>query len=222
MKTEYELPYEKFLHFGAEYLSESELLAIILRTGTKGIPCLEVAKEVLALSSGAGLLGLHHISLRDLMHIKGIGEVKAVKVKCIAELSNRIAKQNAVSALCFDSPSTVADYYMEQLRHQETERVILSMVNGKNRLIEDIVLSTGSVNASILSPRETFRQALKCDAVYVFLVHNHPSGDPTPSRQDIAITQQIKEASGLVEIPLLDHIIIGDNRYISFKEKGLL
>lgn len=222
MKNEYEMPYEKFLKVGAQNLSEVELLAIIIRTGTKGCNSLSLAKEVLMLSKQhKGLLGLHHITMEELLSIKGIGEVKAVKIKCIAELSKRLITAKAEQNLQFDKPSTVADYYMERLRHQETENVMLIMVNGKNQLLEDCILSTGTVNASILSPREVFRKALQNNAVYVMLLHNHPSGDPTPSKQDILITEKIAQAAALMEIPLLDHIIIGDNNYISLKEKGL-
>lgn len=217
-------PYERFLEDGPEVLSDAELLAIILRTGTKGEDTVSIGKKILELSDGKnqGILGLHHISIKELMSIRGIGEVKAVKIKCLAELSKRMAKASAAHGLRFDQPATVAQYYMEQFRHLETEHILIAMVDNKNTLIHDICISKGTINASLLSPREIFIEALKHGAVYILLVHNHPSGDPTPSRQDCDITKQLQEAAKLIEIPLLDHIIIGDQKYMSFKQSGLL
>ncbi len=217
-------PYEKFLRFGAESLSETELLAIILRTGTKNCPAIEVADRVLSLSEGKekGLNALHHLTLQELMEIPGIGEVKAVKIKCIAELAVRMAREKAEAALRFEQPETVAAYFMEELRHEEKEKILLLSLDNKLQLIEKYVLSVGTVNASLLSPREVFVQAFKNKAAYIMLLHNHPSGDSIPSKQDIYITNKIKEAGELVEIRLLDHIVIGNGSYTSLKEKGLL
>jgi len=214
-------PYEKFLKHGAENMSDAELLAIIIRTGTKDADSVSIGQDVLKLSdSGYGLLGLHHITVEDLMSIKGIGQVKAIKIKCIAELSKRLSKASAQLSLQIDNPKTVADYYMEDLRHKENEWIMLVMLDNKNRIIKDEIISQGTVNASILSPREIFLLALRNKAVYILILHNHPSGDPTPSKQDIAITKRVLEVSNLVGIPLIDHIIIGDRKYMSFKEKG--
>lgn len=217
-------PYEKFIRLGPESLSEKELLAIILRTGTRNCPAILLAEQILSLSKGRekGLNALHHISLSELKAIPGIGEVKAVKIKCIAELAKRMAKETAGKALSFDVPKTVALYFMEELRHEEKEKILLLSLDNKLHLIEKYVLSVGTVNASLLSPREVFVRALRNQASCVMLLHNHPSGDSAPSRQDILITDKIKEAGILVEIPLIDHIVIGNGNYTSFKEKGLL
>ena len=216
------LPYEKFEQFGAAALTDNELLAIIIRTGTKNMTALNLADEILSLSSNSGqshgLLSLLHLSLEELMSIKGIGKVKAIRLKCVTELSKRIAMETFKTGLRFDSPKSIAAYYMEQLRHKETEHVILVMCDGKNQFLKDCVLSTGTVNMSLLSPREIFLTAIKTQAVYILLVHNHPSGDPSPSKEDINITNRIHEASLIMNIPLVDHIIIGDNSYMSFKE----
>lgn len=222
--TKGEGPYEKFLRLGAESLSEAELLAIILRTGTRNCPALGLAEKILNLPYGRqkGLNVLHHLSLSDLKSIDGIGEVKAVKIKSIAELAVRMSRERAEQCLNFHSPETVADYFMEELRHEEKEKILLLSLDNKLHLIEKYVLSIGTVNASLLSPRETFVQAFKCRASYIMLLHNHPSGEAQPSKQDLQITNKIKEAGKLVEIPLLDHIIIGDGCYTSLKEKGLL
>lgn len=217
------MPYEKFMTHGASALTEAELLAIILRTGTKNYSALDLAQKILSIArQEKGLNSLHHLSLEELMEIPGIGEVKAVKVKCLAELAVRMAKERAAQTLRFDTPHTVADYYMEIMRHQEKEIILLLLLDNKLKLIEEYMISMGTVKASLLSPREVFVQALKCRACYLMLLHNHPSGDPHPSRQDIVITQKIKEAGELMDIPLLDHIIVGDGCYISLKEEEIL
>ncbi|MDD2971998.1 MAG: DNA repair protein RadC [Lachnospiraceae bacterium] len=216
-------PYEKFLRLGADNLSDAELLAIIIRTGTRDADSVTIGQKVLDLSdSRLGLLGIHHISVDELMTIKGIGEVKAVKIKCVAELSRRLSKTSAGLSLQIGNPKTVANYYMEDMRHQESEWIMLVMLDNKNRIIKDEIISKGTVNASLLSPREIFLMSLRYKAVYILILHNHPSGDPTPSKQDIAITERIREVADLIGIPLIDHIIIGDRKYMSFKEKGFL
>ncbi len=222
--AENDMPYEKFLRLGSQSLTEAELLAIIIRTGTKERKPVEIGQEILALPSVKeyGISGLYHVTVQELMEIKGIGQVKAVKLKCLAELSMRMAMTAAKRDLQFLNPSSVARYYMENLRHEKKERVILVLLDNKERLIGEELLSVGTVSASLLSPREVFIAALKKEAVHIMLLHNHPSGDPAPSRQDMQITDVIKEIGGMMDIPLIDHIIIGDNKYMSFKEAGLL
>lgn len=219
-----ELPYEKFLALGAKALTEAELLAIILRTGTKNCSASELAHQILRKASGKskGLNGLHHLSLQELMEIPGIGEVKAVKIKCVAEMAIRMSKQKAAETLKFDTPETVADYYMEQMRHLEKEKILLLLLDNKLHLIEEYMISLGTVNASLLSTRDVFIQALRVRASNIILLHNHPSGDPAPSREDIMITQTMKEAGELMDIPLMDHIILGDGSFISLNKEELL
>lgn len=219
-----ELPYEKFLQLGPGSLTEAELLAIIIRTGTAHANSVELGRKVMDLPPVRmyGLNGLHYVTLKELTSISGIGEVKAVKIKCLAELSMRMAAAAAKKELQFLNPASVAGYYMERLRHERRERVLLLLLDGKECLIGEELLSIGTVNASLLSPREVFLTALKAEAVHIMLLHNHPSGDPTPSRQDMKITDEIKEIGGIIDIPLIDHIIIGDNKYMSFREAGLL
>lgn len=223
-KKSEEFPYEKFLEKGAEQLSEKELLAIILRTGTREKNALELAGEVLDLAKGPreGLLGLYDVSLEELMQIKGIGLVKAVKLKCLTELSMRISKATAKDGLLFNSPKLVAQYFMESLRHKDTECVILVCLDNKGQMISEKKISDGSVRMSIVSPREIFLEALRARAVNIILVHNHPSGDPKPSRMDKEFTESVRQVGVMVDILLVDHIIIGDNRYASFKELGYL
>lgn len=218
------LPYERFLRFGPENLTEAELLAIIIRTGTKDCNALQLAEKVLALAKfpKEGLLGLHDVSLKELQDIKGIGEVKAVKLKCLTELSMRMSAATAVEGVRINSSGQVADHFMEKLRHKKTECVVLVCMDAKGQVISEQKLSEGSVRMSLISPREIFLTALQCDAVSILLVHNHPSGDPTPSRADRELTANVKELGDKMNIPLLDHIVIGDNRYTSFKEASLL
>lgn len=217
------LPYDKFLTGGPKSLSDEELLAIILRTGTKGEDAVTLACRVLELcGKKRGIEGLHHVTIGQLTEIGGIGQVKAVKLKAVAELSSRMASASVSEDLCFRHPKEVAKAYMERMRHLEKETCMAVYLDSKDSRIADECLSVGNLNSAILSAREIFRQALLYNAASVILLHNHPSGDPTPSREDITLTGRLKEASQIMEIPLLDHIIIGDNIYISLKEKGVL
>lgn len=215
-----ELPYDKFLRTGAESLSDAELLAIMLRTGTRDKNPVELGREILG--NKWGLLGLHHYTVAELCRIPGIGQVKAVQLLCIAEIAKRISNRQASEKLSFTQPETVARYYMEKMRHLDTEHVILVMLDNKNRLLRDELMSVGTVNASLISVRDIMIRALREEASAIMLLHNHPSGDATPSRQDIYLTDKIRAAAQMVEIPLLDHIVIGDRQYTSFRQKGIL
>ena len=215
-----EQPYEKCLKSGAASLSDAELLAVIIRCGTNGSSSTEVAKHVLSKRTG-NLLGLYQMSLKELQEVPGIGKVKAIQLKCIAELSKRIAQTGRQQAVVMQNAFSVADYYMEQLRHQEQELMICMMLDNQNHLLNDIVLSKGTVNATLITPREVFVEAVKYHAVNLILVHNHPGGDPSPSQADLEVTRRVFESGELLGIHLLDHIIIGDHRYISFREKGI-
>lgn len=214
-------PYEKFKELGSGALSNEELLAIILRTGTSNKPALKVAEEVLNTKDAydGKLMGLYHKSLKELMEIEGIGEVKAIKLKCLTELSIRMAKERFENRIVFQKPEDIASYYMEDFRHLEVEKVYLLCLDNQLRLIKECELSKGTINTSLMSPREIFIEALKAKAVHILLIHNHPSGDPSPSRADIQISKKVMEAGKLIDIQLLDHIIIGDHSYVSLKEQ---
>lgn len=218
-----ERPYEKCERFGADFLSDAELLAVIIRTGSKELRAVEVASHILSYPSEfKGLIGLNYMTMKDFMEIHGIGKVKAVQLLCIVELTKRMAKATKEKGIYLDTPSAVADYYMQDMRHLAREEILLIMMDSKSRIIKDMVISSGSVNASIVAPRDIYLNALKSNAVNIILLHNHPSGDPTPSKEDLNITLRMKEAGTLIGIKLMDHIIIGDNRFISLKEQGLL
>lgn len=216
-----ERPYEKCEQYGAEHLTDVELLAVLLRTGTKGENSIQLAQKILHPEFGQeGILNIHHWSMQQLLQVKGIGKVKAIQILCLAELTKRLAKAEAARGLDFSSPDTIAQYYMEDMRHKKKEVMKLLLLNTKSRLIAENDVSTGTVNMALVSPRELFVDALQKNAVSIILLHNHPSGDPTPSREDLQITQRVRQAGDLIGVELLDHIIIGDNRYISLREIG--
>ncbi|MCM1308163.1 MAG: DNA repair protein RadC [Butyrivibrio sp.] len=216
------LPYEKCLRYGPQALTDRELIAVILRSGTKGCNCLEAAGRVLAKSGGMGILGLKHMGADTLTEIEGIGKVKAVMLICIGELSARLVRADRKNLISFESSSQVAEYYMEDLRHLERERFMLIMLDNKCALMHESVLSEGTVSYTCISVRDIFRDALKHGAVHLIMLHNHPSGDPSPSKEDIKATAAVSEAGKLIGISLLDHIVIGDNRYFSFKEHNYI
>ena len=214
------LPYEKCLEYGASSLDNAELLAAIIRTGTNGLSSIQLAEKLL--ENAGNLNGLYGMSVSELMQIKGIGKAKAVQICCILELSRRIAKQKARERLDFSNAETIAEYYMEDMRHLSVEKVMLLLLDGRHRLMKEILLSKGTANSSWVPVRNIFVEALRCEAVYMILIHNHPSGYPEPSREDLIITRQIKEAGELLGIPLSDHIIIGDKCYTSLREQNMM
>ena len=218
-------PYEKCLRYGESSLSDGELLAVILRSGTKEASALDLAGKILSAaeaSSSPGLLSLLHFSVPEFRKIQGIGLVKAVQLKCIGELSRRIAMSQARPKIDFRDPETVADFYMERLRHEDQEHVYCVMTDNKSHFMGDVMVTRGTCNASLISPREVFVEALRMRAAGVILVHNHPSGDPTPSGCDFDVTERMLKSGEMVGIPLQDHIIIGDHKYFSFREQELM
>lgn len=222
---EHERPYEKCERFGPQSLTDVELLAVLLRTGTKGESSLELARKLLYPDDGTQKKGEAHLqrwTKEELMRVHGIGRVKALQILCLCELSKRLSQLSTREELDFSKPKTIAEYYMEDMRHRKQEYMKLLMLNNRSRLVGECELSKGTVNMSVLSPRELFVEALQKNAVYIILLHNHPSGDPTPSRDDVIVTRRIKEAGMLIGIELLDHIIIGDNCYVSMTEERLL
>lgn len=216
-----ERPYEKCYEKGAEYLSDAELLAVILRTGTNGIRSVELAQNILNRQE-SGLLNLYNLSKEELMDIPGIGKVKAIQLKCIAELSKRMSRLSLKEKVTLKDAKTVAEYYMEQMRHETKEILLVSLFTSKGRLITEEVISVGTISSSVVSPREIFYAAIIHNAAYLIMLHNHPSGDPTPSANDRKVTRRMNECGQYMNIRLADHIIIGDNSYYSFRENGLL
>ncbi len=216
-----EKPYEKFLKYGPEHLSDAELLAVIIKSGTTGLKSVEVAQNFLN-QKNHNLMNLYDVSYEEMLHMKGIGKVKAIQLKCIAELSSRITATKYIQRVALRDAGSIAVYFMEKLRHETQEQLVLCMFDTKCRLIADEIISKGSVNSSIVPPREIFITALQKHAVHIVLLHNHPSGISAPSREDDEVTRRIAECGQMIGIPLSDHIIIGDHNYYSYRESGLL
>lgn len=213
-------PREKLYKFGADKLSEYELIAILLGSGSRNEDVLTLSKKLWQYMSK-----FHRISeleIDDLMEIEGIGLSKACSIISALELSKRINIRECVDNFSVGSPKSVADIFMNILRDEMKEHFYVLLLDTKNKIISWDEISKGDLNSSIVHPREVFKYALKYSANSIICLHNHPSGDPTPSMQDIEITKRLQEVGNLVGIKLLDHIIIGYNKYISLKEKGIM
>lgn len=219
---EQERPYEKCLKQGSAFLSDAELLAVILRTGTGGETSVDLARKVLMETGCDGnLAGLMRADFQKLKKIKGIGKVKALQLLCIAELSRRIARTSLGEKRLFQNAVEIARYYMEELRYCDQEQVMVMSFNTKGRLLAEKAVTRGTVNQSVVSPREVFLEALRNQASYIVLVHNHPSGDASPSQEDYQVTERIARAGTILGIELMDHVIIGDMCYYSFREHDM-
>lgn len=276
-----ERPRERLVRLGAQALSNAELVAILLRTGTPGASALEVGQRLLALGRTEGMpaegpaggaaaagaagaagtggaagaggaaaaggaagiggaaaaggadgtggrrseqdLGLRYLvtcALDDLRRVPGVGLAKAVQIKAAVELGRRIATASA-ARVAVRSPRDVSGLVMEEMRYLDREQFRIVLLDSKNQVLGLKVVSVGSLSSSIVHPREVFKEAITRSSAAVILVHNHPSGDPTPSQEDIEVTRRLADAGRLLGIEVLDHIVVGDNRYVSFKEKGI-
>jgi DNA repair protein RadC len=205
---------------GSEALSNAELLAILLRTGTRNESAVRLAETIL--SDCGGLIGVAERSWDELTHIRGIGPAKALQLQASIELGRRVARSRLPERARISRPQDAAELLMEELRHLREEHFVCLFLNTKNQVIGRQTLSIGSLNASIVHPREVFRAAIRRSSASILCAHNHPSGDPTPSPEDVQLTRRLKEAGDLIGIELLDHLVIGDNRFISLKEAGCL
>ncbi len=212
-------PYEKCMRYGPDALDDAELLAVILRTGTRDENAVELARRVLK-AGGGSLSGLSRLSETELRSIPGIGRVKAVMLQCTAAVSVRIARSCHAVFPDMSSPEKIAECYMEEMRHEEREQIRILYLNHRNRLISEKVISSGSTGQAMVPVREILSEAFRKDASGFVILHNHPGGDPEPSEEDLAATVRLMEAALVAGIQLLDHIIIGDLRYLSFREQG--
>ncbi len=219
-----EKPREKCRMYGVKSLTDQELLAILLRTGTRSKTVLELSEEILHINPlYDGLVGLAHVSEAEYRQIPGVGAIRAMELCAIGEISARIWKRRRrVSEIDFRDPDSVAGYLKEDMRHLEYETVHILYLDNHKRLIRDFVVSRGTCSQTALSPREIFAEGIRISAVCMIMVHNHPSGDPEPSDEDIHFTRDLELAGRMVGIQLIDHIIIGDNRYYSFRKQGLI
>ncbi len=218
-----ERPYEKCEKLGPSALSDAELLAIILKTGQKGKKVLDTAYELLQLDEAhPGLEGLLRADISRLQAVSGIGRVKAISLAAVLELSVRLSRLPFHDGFIFDSAAKVADYYLHQMRLSQQEELHVMMLDSKNSLIRERMISLGSVKSAMVDPRGIYIEAIRCEAVGIIIIHNHPSGDPSPSSEDISATMRIAEAGKLLDIPLIDHIIIGNQTYTSMREQGCI
>lgn len=213
-------PREKLHMLGPAMLSTAELLAILLRTGTRTETAVILAQRLL--SQFGGLRALQLCSMEELSSMKGIGFAKAAEIKAALEIGNRLSVSRGENRRVVHSPEDAANLLMPEMRWLEKEYFRVLLLNTKHHVLAAPTVSVGSLNASIVHPREIFKEAIRHSAAAIIMVHNHPSGDPAPSSEDIDITKRLAEAGSLMDIAVLDHIIIGDGKYVSLKEKGIL
>ncbi|MEG9296982.1 DNA repair protein RadC [Mangrovibacillus sp. Mu-81] len=215
-----ERPRERLVQSGAASLSNQELLAILLRTGTKSESVLQLSNRLLTSFDGLNLL--KDASLEEITKTKGIGLAKAVQIMAAVELGRRIGNLAFDDRYSIRSPEDGANYVMNDMRFLAQEHFVCLYLNTKNQVLHKQTIFIGSLNASIVHPREVFKEAFRRSAASIICIHNHPSGDPTPSREDIEVTKRLVECGRIIGIDILDHLIIGEKKFISLKEKGYL
>jgi DNA repair protein RadC len=217
---ENERPRERLMQYGSAYLSDAQLLAILLRTGGGGKSALDLALELL--HTFKSLKNIESASLAEFKPIKGVGMAKIAQIKAAFELGRRLSGESYEKGPAFSSAHDVFQFYQQRMRALKKEVFCGALLDAKNRIVRDYKVSEGTLTNSLIHPREAFREAIKEAAASVIFVHNHPSGDPAPSREDINITERLVQAGDIVGIKVLDHIIIGENTYTSMMEKGYI
>jgi DNA repair protein RadC len=212
-----ERPRERLLKYGPEALSNAELLAIILRTGTQKENIVNLCSRIF---SEYSIKQLSQANISKLTEIHGIGTAKAAQIAAVFELARKLEGFTDEPKRKIRSPADVYSLLYPKMREQKRERLVALLLDTKNQVLREEVISIGSLNANIVHPREVFKAALMQSCASVILSHNHPSGDPTPSREDIAVTEKLVEGGKLLGIDVLDHVVIGDGRYVSLKDEG--
>lgn len=214
-------PREKMVLYGSQALTDSELLAILLKTGTRNRSAIEVADIIL--NHGAeGLRNIADMSLEELQSFEGVGLAKACQIKAAVELGRRIAQSRIIDKGRVTAIGDVLDMFMEEMRYEKKELFKALLLDSKGGILSKETISVGDLSSSIVHPRETFKSAVRRSAASVLFVHNHPSGDPTPSKEDIVVTRRLVEAGDILGITVLDHVVIGDGTYVSLKEKEII
>ncbi|WP_174613940.1 RadC family protein [Virgibacillus ihumii] len=213
-------PRERMLQLGAAHLSNQELLAILLGSGTREESVMTLSNRLLMHFEGLNLL--KDATIEELTSIKGIGTAKGVLLLSAMELGRRMSQYKPNERYVIRSPEDGADYVMEEMRNLNQEHFVVLFLNTKNQIIHRQTIFIGSLNASIVHPREVYREAVKRSAASIICAHNHPSGDPSPSQEDIHVTRRLVECGKMIGIELLDHLVIGDRKFVSLKEKGYL
>lgn len=222
---ETERPYEKLEQYGAESLTNAELLAIIIKTGTKEETAVGLAQQILKLNTEKtdNLRFLMDLTVEEFTKIKGIGKVKAIQLKAVCELATRINSVTSYKEKQILQPRDIAEILIEKMRFEKQEILKVAMLNNKNKLLKIKDVAKGGGNFVTASMKSILNEAVKIEAAKIILIHNHPTGDPTPSRQDIKFTQNVEQASNILGIQLLDHIVIGNTNYVSiFSERAKL
>jgi DNA repair protein RadC len=212
-----ERPRERLLKYGPEALSNAELLAIILRTGTQKENIINLCSRIF---SEYSIKQLSQANISKLTEIHGIGNAKAAQIAAVFELARKLEGFSDEPRRKIRSPADVYSLLYPRMREQKRERLVALLLDTKNQVLREEVISIGSLNANIVHPREVFKAALMESCASVILSHNHPSGDPTPSREDIAVTEKLIEGGKLLGIDVLDHVVIGEGRYVSLKDEG--
>ncbi len=216
-----ERPREKLLRMGKEKLSTAEILAILLRSGTKEKSALEIASDLMTMNSeGIGFLA--ECRPEELAGIRGVGPAKACEILAAVELGKRIASRPSAKRIRIASARDIAEIFMERMRYYKKEHFVSLMLNAKGEIIEEADISVGDLCSSTTHPREVFVDAVRRSAGSVVFLHNHPSGDPEPSETDVKTTLRLMEAGEILGIPVLDHIVIGDGSYVSMKARGMI
>ncbi|WP_435390826.1 RadC family protein [Jeotgalibacillus haloalkalitolerans] len=213
-------PRERFINQGPQSLSNQELIAILLRTGSKEESVINLANKLL--QEFNGLRSLKEASFDEMTSIKGIGHAKAVQVLAAVEVGRRIANITFEDRFTIRSPEDGATFLMNEMRFLTQEHFVALYLNTKNQIIHQQTIFIGSLNSSIVHPREVFKEAFKRSAASIICAHNHPSGDPSPSKEDIDVTRRLVECGKMIGIEVLDHLIIGEKKYVSLKEKGYM
>jgi len=217
---EEEKPREKAKKVGFENLSLVDLLSILLRTGTKSLSVKDVSIELL--NEINGLEGLQTLRLPTLTKIKGIGETKAITILAAVELGKRMKEKKLPKKIQIKETKDVYKYYQNAFVEEAQEKFFVLFLSSKNEVINEKIIFTGTANQSFVHPRDIFKEAILNNAVRILCIHNHPSGDTTPSKEDLEVTKRLKECGTLLGIPVLDHVILGRDSYYSFLEKGYL
>jgi DNA repair protein RadC len=214
-----EQPRERMRDYGPSALSDAELLAILLRTGVAGINVVELARRLLI--EHGGWVGLQRLGFEEITKMHGLGEAKAAQLKAALEIGRRLLLAQPEQRPQISCPADVANLLMVEMSHLEQEHLRVVLLNTKNHVLKIPTVYIGSINSSAVRVGELFKEALKLNAAALIVVHNHPSGDPTPSPEDIAVTRQLIEAGTLLDVTVLDHLVIGQGQWVSLRERRL-